>query len=158
MVSLDYTDEEGMDQDLAENGENYLGNKEYNVDSEVAEIAGLNLWQVQSTQSIEAKTNSELQLDTNIASCCCNNKSSCFSHGCDSKNKPTKEWLIDSGASLHYTNDLNDFVDYQELNTIEFVQTANSSARVLGQGTIILVLSTGEVVRIKPAYYIPALT
>jgi hypothetical protein len=38
-----------------------------------------------------------------------------------------------------------------------FVKTANSSARIKGKGTIIMLLSTGEAIRISPVYYIPEL-
>ena len=51
VVSLDFT-EEGMDQDLANGNDQYLGNEEYNVDSEVADLAGLEL--VRQVQSPKA--------------------------------------------------------------------------------------------------------
>src|SRR6266478_8460705 len=32
------------------------------------------------------------------------------------KHKGHVEWMLDSGASLHFTNDINDFVHYKEVN------------------------------------------
>jgi len=68
-----------------------------------------------------------------------------------------KEWLIDSGASAHFTYDIRDFVDYEELKEEVFVTTANSRAQVIGKGTIIIVLSTEDIIRISPVYYISTL-
>lgn len=53
-----------------------------------------------------------------------------------------KEWLIDSGASEHFTYDINDFVDYEILKSHMSVKTTNSTAEVRGIGTVILVLNT----------------
>src|SRR6202000_3384537 len=64
----------------------------------------------------------------------------------------------DSGASEHFTPDINDFVDYQEFTKQEFVKTANSTARIAGKGTILLVLNNTELIRLSPVYHIPSLT
>jgi hypothetical protein len=66
------------------------------------------------------------------------------------------EWMLDSGASRHFTNTLDDFVEYEELKQSLIVQTANSSTRAIGQGTVIL-LTEGRYVRISPVFYIPDL-
>ena len=65
---------------------------------------------------------------------------------------------MDSGASAHFTPDINNFIEYQELTEPMFVQTANLSAQVKGKGTILLVLSTNEVVRITHVFHIPTLS
>ena len=80
------------------------------------------------------------------------------SHGCDCKTDNTKDWLIDSGASEHFTYDINNFVDYEELKNHLSVRTANSTAEVRGRGTVILVLTTGDIIRISPVYHVPTLT
>ena len=96
-------------------------------------------------------------LDTLLVSC----NISCLpcSHECDCEtNEPTKEWILDSGASLHFTSDVDDFIDYEEVKGNTLVRTANSVAQIIGKGTIILALTTGEVVHIYPVYHIPSLT
>ena len=65
--------------------------------------------------------------------------------------------MLDSGASFHFSGDINDFVDYTQMEKVP-LKTANSSATIEGKGTIILALSTGEKVRIYPVYYVPSLT
>ena len=62
-----------------------------------------------------------------------------------------------SGASLHFTNSVDDFINYEVLEGNKSVKTANSSAQMIGKGTIIIVLSTGEAVRIYLVYHVPDL-
>ena len=117
---------------LFDNGDNDLGTMEFNVDNEVADCSGLNsLRQVHSTPG-RTTTNNSLQLDKNIAELY--NKINCLhcSHGCDCKTDNMKDWLIDSGASEHFTYDINDFVDYEVLKNHLSVRTANSTTKVQG--------------------------
>ena len=74
----------------------------------------------------------------------------------DTKMNTPAEWLLDSGASMHFTNNINDFVDYQTTTTIKVV-TANGSTQVRGKGAVILVINQ-KAVRIEPVYHIPDLT
>ena len=66
--------------------------------------------------------------------------------------------MLDSGALFHFSGDINDFVDYTQMENKIPLKTANSSASIEGKGMIILVLSTGETVWIYPVFYIPSLT
>ena len=126
VVSLDFT-EDGMDQDLADGNDQYLGNEEYNVDSEVADLAGLELMrQVQPPKSTKENTNRDPQLDNLIALCTCN-KLCCPFSWCDCDKDKTKEWIIYSGASAHYTYHLEDFVQYEEIK-VEFLSTLPTPA------------------------------
>jgi hypothetical protein len=128
---------------------------DFTVDGEITKIAGLDYRQVTFNLEITvANVNQKLDKDIAVVN---NNKYNCSpcSHECD--HKETKEWLIDSGASAHFTNNINDFVECEELMSQTFVRTANSSAQIMGKGTVILSLSTSEVVRISPVYYIPSL-
>ncbi|KAK1216466.1 hypothetical protein PQX77_020908 [Marasmius sp. AFHP31] len=43
------------------------------------------------------------------------------------KSSNTQGWLLDSGASSHFTHDMNDFADYQPLNNGSMVNTANKN-------------------------------
>ena len=133
IVSLDYSTD-GMDEDLAEGNDAFLETPEYNVDSECNDMAGGydQMRQVQSTLVDEA-TNRVMQLDNNIALCSFN-KQFCCSSECDCKtDKCSKEWLIDSGASLHFTNSLEDYVHFKEIKSQILVKTANSSALLRGK-------------------------
>ena len=67
------------------------------------------------------------------------------------------EWMLDSGASMHFTNDMNDFVEYQPIPPIN-VKTAINDVSVKGKGTIILGTEKGEFVRIYPVYYLEGLS
>ena len=66
-----------------------------------------------------------------------------------------KTWLLDSGASCHFTYDLSDFIDIQDIPHVP-LQTANGQANATKKGTIILQLST-QSVRLYPVYYVPDL-
>ena len=115
---------------LNDNGDNNLETMEFNVDSEVADCARLNfLRQVQTTHE-RTMTNNSSQLDNYIAELYINKICLQCSHGCDCKTDGTKEWLIDSGASEHFTYDINNFVDYEVLKNHLTVKTANSTAEV----------------------------
>ena len=82
-----------------------------------------------------------------------NNKLICPSE----TDKKVNEWMLDSGASMHFTNDMNDFVEYQPIPPIS-VKTAINSVSVKGKGTIILGTEKGEFVRIYPVYYLEGLS
>ena len=155
-----YHEDEEMEEvdPLIDNGDNDLENQEFDLDSEVADWAGLTfLRQVHSTPERTTIDNS-LQLDRNIAELY--NKISCHkcSHGCDCKTDNMKDWLIDSGASEHFTYDINNFFGYEVLKNHLSVRTANSTTEVRGIGTVFLVLNTGDIVRISPVYHVPTLT
>ena len=67
------------------------------------------------------------------------------------------EWMLDSGASMHFTNDMNNFVEYQPIPPIS-VKTAINRVSVKGKGTIILGTDKGELIRIYPVYYLEGLS
>ena len=137
-VSLDYSGDklmEGYHDDnkmeeidpLDQPGDNDLETMEFDVDREVANCAGLGLRQVQTTHK-RTMTNNSSQLDNYIAELYINKICLQCSHGCDCKIFKMKEWLIDSGASEHFTFDINSFVDYEVLKNHLSVKTANSTA------------------------------
>ena len=136
-----------------------LDTQDYNLDGELADLTGIynDYWQVQSPETNQGADLPLQQLGTLLVSC----NISCLpcSCECDCKtNEPVKEWILDSGASLHFTNDIDDFIDYEVLEGDNMVRTANSVAQMIGKGTVLLALATGEVVRIYPVYHIPSLT
>jgi len=66
------------------------------------------------------------------------------------------EWMIDSGASNHFTFDKNDFVEYETITRPIQVQAATATTKVAGKGTIILI-ANGSAYRIGPVYHVPEL-
>jgi hypothetical protein len=136
-----------------------FNNMDFGREGEIDESAGLSMsLQVLSTQSIETNTNNNLQLDNYIAVVSPNKFCCSCSHECECKPKETTEWIIDSGASSHFTNSMSDFIDFEKFKERRVVYTANSSAEMIGQGTVLIVLSTGVVARIYPVIYIPSLS
>ena len=66
-------------------------------------------------------------------------------------------WMLDSGASCHFTNDLNDFVEFEEnVGPERVVRTANGSTTITGKGTVIFTVNN-ERIRLYPVFYIPDL-
>jgi len=70
------------------------------------------------------------------------------------------EWILDSGASLHFTGEMNDFVDYAPLEIeITAATTTLENTKILGRGTVLMAVEGSEqMVRIAPVYYIPNLS
>ena len=76
---------------------------------------------------------------------------------CVNEDQSEATWMLDSGASCHFTNDLNDFVEFEEnIGPERVVRTANSSTTIAGKGTVIFTVN-GEWVRLYPVFYIPDL-
>ena len=66
-------------------------------------------------------------------------------------------WMLNSGASCHFTNNISDFVDYEEnVGPERVVQTANSSTTIAGRGMVIFTVNN-EQIRLYPIFYIPDL-
>ena len=66
-------------------------------------------------------------------------------------------WMLDSGASCHFTNNISDFVDYEEnVGPERVVRTANGSTSIIGKGTVIFTVNN-EQIRLYPVFYIPDL-
>jgi len=65
------------------------------------------------------------------------------------------EWMLNSGASSHFTFDINDFVEYEPIEPVD-IQTANSHTSMIGKGTVLFIMEE-EIVRIYPVFYIPDL-
>ena len=47
-------------------------------------------------------------------------------------------WLLDSGASRHFTGDIGDFASYNELKRAHYTKTANGVALIAGIGMVLL--------------------
>ena len=163
MVSLGEDDEEEVDYgdgplttlDFADEDDG--GFQDYGDMAHDERAAEMDLcWQVLSTKSQDFTDEQQTELDsiavcTNISSFPCFDKCEC------NQNQQLSEWLLDSGASLHYTGNINDFVEYQPLLTPSEIRTATSVTQMVGKGTVILTLETGEHIRIFPVYYVPGL-
>ena len=72
-------------------------------------------------------------------------------------------WLLDSGASHHFTSDLRDFASYQELKHKHFSKTANGVAEIAGIGMVLLWCldhNTGDekVIKLTQVLHMPGAT
>jgi len=49
------------------------------------------------------------------------------------------DWILDSGASLHFTGDMNDFIEYTPLEKNITANTATSAnTQIIGKGTVMM--------------------
>ena len=143
-------DEDGEDMMQLETGDGPMTRRDFTYgeeDIKIAEAAGIfdmYSWQVQSTSTRSPETNLQTELVDKYLAFCTNKICSICSGEC--KCESSKEWMLDSGASLHFTGDLNDYVEFTPMENGMTVMTATSSAQIMGKGTVILVLSTGGAV------------
>ena len=76
---------------------------------------------------------------------------------CVNEDQSEAMWMLNSGASCHFTNEINDFVEFEEnIGPEQVVRTANGSTSIAGKGTVIFTVN-GEQVRLYPVFYIPDL-
>ena len=76
---------------------------------------------------------------------------------CVNEDQSEATWMLNSGASCHFTNDLNDFIEFEENTGPErVVRTANGSTTIARKGIVIFTVN-GKQVRLFPAFYIPNL-
>jgi len=70
------------------------------------------------------------------------------------------DWILDSGASLHFTGDMNDFIEYTPLEKNITANTATSAnTQIIGKGTVMMAVEGSEhMVRIAPVFYVPDLS
>ena len=70
------------------------------------------------------------------------------------------DWILDSGASLHFTGDMNDFIEYAPLEKNITANTATSTnTQIIGKGTVMMAVEGSEhMVRIAPVFYVPDLS
>jgi len=70
------------------------------------------------------------------------------------------DWILDSSASLHFTGDINDLIDYTPLENNITANTATSqNTQIIGKGTVMMAVEGSEhMVRIAPVFYVPDLS
>jgi len=70
------------------------------------------------------------------------------------------DWILDSGASLHFTGDMNGFIEYTPLEKNITANTATSAdTQIIGKGTVMMAVEGSEhMVRIAPVFYVPDLS
>jgi len=55
------------------------------------------------------------------------------------------DWILDSGASLHFTGDMNDFIEYTPLEKNITANTATSAnTQIIGKGTVMMAVEGSE--------------
>ena len=82
-----------------------------------------------------------------------------FTNCAECRQKVSSMWLLDSGASAHFTNNKNDFIKYTPSER-QPVRAATHTIWVEGQGTVLLrhyVNGTLVTTRVHPVLYIPAI-
>ena len=160
-VSLDFSGDEVADVPMTigdfQQNECYI--KQEVVDDFDIDVDGIIdlYWQVHSSVLPKAATD-DIQTELDSIAICTNRLSLFCTSQCECKNSETQEWMLDSGASFHFSGDVNNFIDYTQMEEEIPLRTANSSAIIRGKGTIILALSTGEKIQIYPVFYVPGLT
>jgi len=70
------------------------------------------------------------------------------------------DWILDSSASLHFTGDMNDFIDYTPLKNNITANTATSeNTQIIGKGMVMMAVEGSKhMVRIAPVFYVPDLS
>jgi len=77
----------------------------------------------------------------NAYTCSCSNNVCCA--GCKGKMADDSElsgafWLLDSGASRHFTGDIGNFASYNALKRVHYTKMANGVALIAGIGMVLL--------------------
>ena len=74
-------------------------------------------------------------------------------------------WLLDSGASSHFTHSLDDFIEYEAIKLPIVVRTASKPIHIKGKGAVLIthnILHSGHtrqrIMRLYPVFYIPKIT
>ena len=65
-------------------------------------------------------------------------------------------WMLDSGVSMHFMNNINNFVEFEAIQDLT-VHTATGTTQITGKGSVIFSVGK-EQVRLYPVYYVPELT
>ena len=98
------------------------------------------------------------------STCKGNAKQGCPCPVCTKKRTGETLWMCDSGASDHFTFNLEDFSEYEPFkgNNKCQVKTANSMSPLMGQGTVIkkhkLKNGTSHLVKLDPVLYMLSAT
>ena len=74
-------------------------------------------------------------------------------------------WLLDSGASSHFTHSLQDFIEYEDIKQPICVQTASRPIHIKGKGAVLITHTIRHkghdrkrTTRLYPVFYIPEIT
>ena len=65
-------------------------------------------------------------------------------------------WLLDSGASVHFTYELSDFMEYVPFKSAQYASTANGPSLIFRQG-MVLINYKELLVCLSPMIYMPYL-
>jgi hypothetical protein len=84
---------------------------------------------------------------------------------CEKEHKNSMNWLLDSGATWHFTHLIKDFISYEALKDALTVQTASKPIFIKGFGAVLIKHKVTNKHRKKtittvlhPVYYIPEIT
>ena len=160
---------------------------DYDVEAEIAKAAGINDLHFGEDRSvpshrfnnacIDKHSINKNVIDLTRSEClykelvnivlCAHNKTYATCGTCKGEKALKREapWLIDSGASAHFTGDKDDLLNYEEVNDGPPVKTATTTVRIQGKGAMLIkfdlpVRGSNEIrtLRLYPVFYIPQLT
>jgi len=73
-----------------------------------------------------------------ICNHCVNHNTKGKSKACQQREDEDDIWLLNSGASAHFTNNFDAFIKYHQYAKLRHSQMANSLAPILDEGTILI--------------------
>ena len=73
-------------------------------------------------------------------------------------NDPDRAWMIDSGASMHFTFCLDDYVDFHYYSTPQPLHTADGVTNMIGEGTVLVPTEFGTTLKLTNVTLVPNLT
>ena len=110
-VSLDFSGDEVADVPMTIG--DFQRNEHY-IEQEVVDDFDINVdgiidlyWQVHSSALLKAATD-DIQTELDNIAICTNKLSPFCTSQCECKNSEIQEWMLDSGASFHFSGDIND--------------------------------------------------
>jgi hypothetical protein len=138
-----------------------LGNSEFNLTSTLQ----CTRWST-STQETSEHVSSKVDLRHAMYSLVNSlNQFALHSQNCKICEQHTKGWILDSGASVHFTPTKSDFIQYEEVKDGPTVKTAAAPLQIKGQGTVLLdhyVERNGQRIvkttRIYPVCFVPGMS
>ena len=67
-------------------------------------------------------------------------------------------WMLDSGASMHFTYSIDDFADFHYYKSRRPLHTADGITYMTGEGTVLVPLETGSTLKLTSVALVPNLT
>ena len=94
---------------------------------------------------------------------CCHHSTLAECAQCKGKGKQPAErsdslWMLDSGASMHFTYSMNDYADFRYYGARRPLYTADGVTYMIGEGTVLVPLESGSILKLTNVALVPNLT